>query len=432
MRLLPRRLVKRVAWATFIAISTSAACVALVTGMIATHFAEELEEQQLTNAAAVLAIELIEPGADPLFAAADEARELKPTGIRLAVYKGKSLFAGDAALPIPKSEGCVEAGSFTACGVSNERFFAIAARDTALLHKQLDSILISSLVAVAITSLLGALFVQQIASMLVAPLSRLSRALEQVPEDSPETANIGPDEGVDEVDSLRKTLRSTFARLGHAIATSRRFAADAAHELRTPLTVIMGQLELNSSRLEGEAQESNERARKTAARLSTLVDRLLVLATPAAQLDVGEEIEIHGALDDAIDLTPVASWSRVCVTSSSEAYVRGDRTLLAAMIANAIENALKFSEDVVEVRITARVQHVEVQISDEGPGISEKERERVFEPFFRTRTARASGTRGHGIGLTLIAHVVAVHGGAIRFIPKDRGTCLAIELPRSR
>lgn len=431
-RMLPRRLVTRVAWVTFATIVGSAACVTLISGVFAKRFAQEREDQQLTNAASVLAVELVEPGADPLFQAADEARELKPTGIRVAVYEGQHLFAGDAELPSPGREGCAVIGAFTTCGVHDGRFLAVAARDTTLLRGQLNSILLSSLLAVAVTGLLGAVFVRRIAILLVAPLSRLTLALQKVPEDAPETADIGADEGVEEVDSLKRTLRATFERLGYALATSRRFAADAAHELRSPLTVIMGQLELNSSQLKGETKESNDRARRTAVRLSTLVDRLLVLATPAAKLTSGEEIDLHAIADDAMDLTPREFWSRVHTVAESEAFLRGDRALLAAMIANAVENALKFSKGMVVVRLVATEQHVQFHISDDGPGIAEAERQRVFEPFFRTRSARASGTRGHGIGLALIAHVAAVHGGTARFLTKDRGTCLAIELPRAR
>lgn len=431
-RALPGSLSQRVAWATGLAIAGAAASVAFVSGSLAMYFAHQREERQVTEAATVLAVELTEEGADPKFIASDEARELKPTGIHVAVYEGSRLFAGDGNLPVPDGEGCIRERSYTSCAVRRGPFLGVTARDTAGLRRERDSILLSSVIALAVTSLLGALLARRIAQRLVAPLSRLRLALERVPSDTPEAADIGEPEGVEEVDSLRGTLRDTFARLGHAMATSRRFAADAAHELRSPLTVIIGQLELNSRDLQDELKQSNERARQTAARLAVLVDRLLVLATPAAKLEVGEELELHSCVDDALDQLAAPLWPRVSVTADGETFVRGDRALLAAMIANALENALKFSEGVVQVQLRATPQCVELQVTDDGPGIPETERERVFEPFFRTRASRASGIRGHGIGLSLIAHVCAVHGGSARFAPRERGTCLVIELPRSR
>ncbi|MGC4088051.1 MAG: HAMP domain-containing sensor histidine kinase [Polyangiaceae bacterium] len=431
--LLPRQLVQRVAWVTAAAIACSAACVALVSGALAERFAQRREQQQLTDAASVLAAELIEPGVDPQFIAADEARELRPTGIRSAVYRGSALFAGDRSIPVPTGEGCMVVPSLTVCARVGGPFFAVVARHKTQLSEQRRSLVVASLLAVVVTTLLGALVARRIALRLVAPLSRLTRALDGVPADAPEAAELGANEGVEEVDSLRGTLRATFARLGHALANSRRFAADAAHELRSPLTVIIGQLELGAKSLSGEAKESNEHARRTAASLATLVERLLILATPAAKLDLTEELELHGIADAALDLIPVAFWSRVSVRaeSDSETHVRGDRALLASMLSNAIENALKFSTGSVKVLLRATEHQAEIAVSDDGPGIPEADRERVFEPFFRTRATRASGTRGHGIGLALIAHVCAVHGGTARFVPKPRGSHLVIELPRS-
>lgn len=429
-KLRPRRLVQRVAWSACAAIAGGATCVALVTGVLADRFAQQRERGQLTDAARVLAVELVEPGADPRFVAADEARELLPTNIRVAVYEGTRLFAGDGAIPTPGSPGCTDAALFTSCAVRNSRFLAVAARDTAPLREQRRSLLLASALAVAATSLLGAFLARRIAIALVAPLSRLGAALEHVKIDAAETVELGTDEGVEEVDLLRATLQATFARLGHALATSQRFAADAAHELRSPLTVIMGQLELNTALLEGQARDSNERARRTAASLSTLVNRLLVLATPAAKLALTEQIELHSIADDALDLLPVAAWPRVSVASAPDVYVKGDRALLAAMLSNAIENALKFSHGPVQVELLAGAEFAELRVSDSGPGIAEADRQRVFEPFFRTRATRASGTRGHGIGLALIVHVCTVHGGSAAFAARDSGATLIMRLPR--
>lgn len=426
----PRSLVLRIAWATWAIVAGSAACVALVSAILADRFAEQHEEQHLTDAASLLVSKL---KAHPSSAVAADARASMPTGVRVAAYDGARLVAGDAGIPRPARPGCSVAGAVVACAVESGRFLAVAKSDrAALLRRQRHTLFVPSLLAVVFTSLVGAVLARRIASMLVAPLSRLHGALERVPADAPERADLGAEEGVVEVDALRRTLRETLARLGHSLAASRRFAADAAHELRSPLAVIMGQLELGAFGLTGEAREASERARRTAARLGTLVERLLVLATPASKLGRGEEVELHGAVEDALDLVPTAAWSRVDVDVEVKAFVTGDRALLAAMIANAIENGLKFSDGTVRVRVRATSERAELQIADEGPGIPEAYRERVFEPFFRTPEARGSAVRGHGIGLSLIAHVANVHGGAPRFVPRARGTCLVIDLPRAR
>jgi signal transduction histidine kinase len=430
LKLKPRSLVQRIAWATWSLVAGSAACVALVSMLLADRFAEQHEEQHLTDAATLLIAKL---KAHPSPTMAEDTLETIPSNVRVAGYRDQKIVAGDARIPRPAGEGCRFEGAVAICAVENGSYFAVATSDrAALLKRQRQTMMVPSLLAVLLTSLVGALLARRVATKLVAPLSRLHDAIERVPPGAPEQADVGADEDVAEVDALRRTLRDTFAQLGHSLATSRRFASDAAHELRSPLSVIMGQLELGSLELTGEARLATERARTTAARLATLVERLLVLATPAAKLGAGEEVELHGAVEDALDLLPVGAWPRIAVTAEAKAFVLGDRTLLAAMIANGLENALKFSEGNVQVLLRATTEQAELRIQDDGPGIPELHRERVFEPFFRTPEARSGAVRGHGIGLSLIAHVARVHGGSPHFAATERGTCLVIVLPRSR
>ncbi|MBL9110152.1 MAG: HAMP domain-containing histidine kinase [Myxococcales bacterium] len=430
-RLLPKSLVARVAWATCAAIAISATCVACVSIVLNDGFARERDERSISDAAGTLATELLEAGADPLHIAVDETRELEHTGIRVAIYAANGFVAGDRGVPNPGAGRCASTPPLRSCGVPAGRLVAVAARDLSHLREGRRTVLAASVLAVVITSLLGAMVARRVALAIVAPLSRLSDAVERVPDDVPSEVDLGVDEGVSEVDALRATLHATLVRLGQALATSRRFASDAAHELRTPLTTVIGELALFADTLEGDALDANARARRTAQRLATLVDRLLVLATPASKLGVSERLDIHDVIDDAVDMLPLALWPRLDVQITRVGAVHGDRALLASMVANALENGLKFSEDTVTVTIGGGETHVELEIRDLGQGIPEAERESVFAPFFRRRATRASGVPGHGIGLSLIAHVVAIHGGHAQFRDCEVGACLVIVLPRA-
>jgi signal transduction histidine kinase len=110
--------------------------------------------------------------------------------------------------------------------------------------------------------------------------------------------------------------------------------------------------------------------------------------------------------------------------------IRSD-VLSAALLTNAIDNALKFSVGRVEVRIGREGDEAQIIVKDGGPGIAPDDLERVFAPFYRSAAARRSGALGHGVGLALIAHVAKVHGGSagIDSAP-GRGTRLEIRLPR--
>jgi two-component system OmpR family sensor kinase len=154
------------------------------------------------------------------------------------------------------------------------------------------------------------------------------------------------------------------------------------------------------------------------------------LAQPTDRLAATESVDLHDAVDDAMDSIGGAAWSRVDVRPAASATVRGDRVLLAVMLANAIENALKFSKGRVVVRIERSSDGwTRVSVEDDGPGVPEDERAKVFAPFVRSRAARASSVPGHGIGLSLIAHVAEVHGGRARFGDCATGARLEIELP---
>jgi signal transduction histidine kinase len=96
------------------------------------------------------------------------------------------------------------------------------------------------------------------------------------------------------------------------------------------------------------------------------------------------------------------------------------------MVDNALSNALKFSGGVVTLALVDGQGRVQLTVRDQGPGLSVEARERAFEPFYRAAEHRARA--GHGIGLALIAHVVAAHGGHARFLDGP-GAQLQVELP---
>src|SRR5690606_12149119 len=107
--------------------------------------------------------------------------------------------------------------------------------------------------------------------------------------------------------------------------------------------------------------------------------------------------------------------ARVRISGIDDAIVRGDESLLRSMFKNAVDNALKFSaaasDPNVDVKIFERGSHLVVEIVDRGVGMTRQEQERAFTAFYRSPSARAAGIDGYGVGLALIAHVVAAHGG---------------------
>jgi len=155
-----------------------------------------------------------------------------------------------------------------------------------------------------------------------------------------------------------------------------------------------------------------------------------VLALPAEKLSEGfEAASMADVVQDALGARTPEEQARVLVTAADEGMVRGDGPLLTSLVANAIDNALKYSEG---TPVAVRVEHrsgagVVLEVSDQGPGMSVPEQARAFEPFYRVpgHTSRS----GHGLGLALIAHVARVHGGETSLASGPDGTTLTVCLP---
>ena len=170
-------------------------------------------------------------------------------------------------------------------------------------------------------------------------------------------------------------------------------------------------------------------AHQKLAELLVLVERLLILSVPVrSATDAHEIVSLRDLLEDVVKSLPKNDRSRVAL-SEGDALVRGDATLLGTMVANAIANALKFGSGV-----TTEVSLVEgvavLHVDDDGPGVDAAERERAFEPFFRSSEALRRRIPGHGLGLALIRHIATTHGGSAMLVDKlTPGARLEIRLP---
>jgi two-component system OmpR family sensor kinase len=195
---------------------------------------------------------------------------------------------------------------------------------------------------------------------------------------------------------------------------------------------LQAELELLSEESSCTQRLALERAGARVQRLSSLIERLLVLALPEEHLATGfETLSLADLASDVyLGLTPEQQ-ARVGVEPGTEGLVRGDAQLLRSLIANGLENALKFSsEGVVSVQIDEGPLHgagqVELQIRDMGAGIAPELRQQVFQAFYRVRP---QVTGGYGLGLALIGHIARVHGGRAEFVDVPQGACLRVLLP---
>jgi signal transduction histidine kinase len=220
----------------------------------------------------------------------------------------------------------------------------------------------------------------------------------------------------------------------------RRFTADASHELRTPLTALrsvgeVGLQERPDDKLFGDVVGS---MLEEADRLTHLVDTLLTLS----RADVGQvrlacdPVDLAALAGDVAHyLTDLADEKQQTLHFDAPApvIVSGDRLVLRQALVNIVDNAIKYSANgtSIDVRAGGDGQHGWIEVADQGPGIGEADRQRVFERFYRVDKARSREEGGTGLGLSLAQWAIEANGGRIDLESAlGRGSVFRLLVPR--
>lgn len=258
----------------------------------------------------------------------------------------------------------------------------------------------------------------------LAPVERIRRGLERISaEDLSGRVEVPP--SGDEVAELATTVNDTLTRLEDAVEHQRRFVSDASHELRTPITALIVRLEAG---MEERTEADWRAALDDAQRLSDIVGDLLLMA----RLDAGaeppvERFELGRLVEDEVGRRP----GRLPVTLDVEpgVCVRGTRLRLARVLTNLLSNADRYGDSMVRVTVRGDGDTAVLEVTDDGPGIPEEMRERVFERFTRLDRTRSRDTGGSGLGLPIARNIARAHGGDLK-VAEGTATRMILCLPR--
>jgi two-component system sensor histidine kinase SenX3 len=216
------------------------------------------------------------------------------------------------------------------------------------------------------------------------------------------------------------------------------FVANLSHELKTPIGGIAALADAMVDETDPQVlSRFADRIVSEAYRLSRTVDDLLDLS----------RIEFGGAEHwEAVDMSLVVNEvtarmqhesARTGVVLKTDCpkgvYVKGDRNQLVSAVANLVENAIKYSGDGKLVQLLVKVADtsVSIEVIDQGIGIAAKDQQRIFERFYRVDRARSRATGGSGLGLSIVRHVIAHHGGTVSVMSEEgRGATFTVVLPR--
>lgn len=279
-----------------------------------------------------------------------------------------------------------------------------------------SEVIVASIVAILMTSAAAAVMARRVAR----PLSQLAASATEAARGG--SASRVPEDGPDDVRRAARAFNAMTDQVRRTLQSQRQLLSAVGHDLRTPITAMR----INSEFIEDE--DLRERIQKNLEELQELTEAVLSAARGAGGEPM-RKIDLAALIDslctDLDELGTPVSWE-----ARGAAPVNCRPNEIRRAVRNLIENAVAYGNKAA-VRLDAANGRYEVIVEDEGPGIPEADRQRVFEPFVRLEASRSTETGGSGLGLTLVKAIAEGHGGTIALENKqDRGLRARLSLPQ--
>ena len=271
------------------------------------------------------------------------------------------------------------------------------------------------LITTALLLLVLAVAIQRVLYWSLRPITRIRQAI--TARDTLDLTPLPDHDLPNEVRPLVESFNRMLARLDRAMHHERQFLAEAAHELRTPLAALLthAQVALRSRSLE-EAQAPLRQLVKGVERSARLSQQLLDSARLEADRPSSERVPLE--LADLVAMltrefeTIAAAKHQSITLDTCPSPIEGNVDELGILIGNLLDNALRYTPPGGRVAVRCRrvAAAVQLQVQDNGPGVTEEDRPRIFDRFYRVA---GSNERGSGIGLSLVARIAQSHAAAI-------------------
>ncbi len=374
-------------------------------------------------------VQIVDAGGNVL--AASPSVEGEPPVVDARPAPGSSTTIRSAALPIGEGEDFV----VIAQGVSGpDGAVVVLVAESLELVGQSAAVVVNLLLIGYPVVLLGvAVTSYWLAGRALAPVEAIRTRVAKVQGTSELDARVPVPDGDDEIARLAITMNAMLERLERGSERQRRFVGDASHELRSPLATIRAAHEIAT--LHPESRDWKETSRDVLAELDRLdhlvADLLLLARVDEHGLRVRSvDVDLDDLLDDEANRLRKLVTLTVTVTALP-VRIQGDPIHLSRALRNLVDNAARHAESHVDLSLQVREDDgvIEVVVEDDGTGIPEADRERVFERFVRLDESRARASGGTGLGLAIAREIAAAHGGSLHVEDGARGARLVLVLP---
>ena len=281
---------------------------------------------------------------------------------------------------------------------------------------------------VGIGSLISAFFSLLLAAYIATPLSRIRASARRVARGDLD-ARVGalPFGRSSEMLSLASEFDQMAARLKELVEGQRRLIRDVSHEMRSPLARQRVALELARAQVSGDARLQLDRIERESERLEEMIAQAIQLS----RMEMSSPSKVENvALDELIaDIAADAAFeaqAKHCslhIAQSAPLLVRAESDLLASAIENVVRNAVNYTtpDSTIRIRLDRLDAQARLRVIDAGPGVPVADCARIFEPYFRTDSARQRKSGGSGLGLAIAKRAVERQGGRIRAVNADGG-----------
>lgn len=307
--------------------------------------------------------------------------------------------------------------------------------DTAFRDRTFNAMFLASIIAVAISVIIGIL----VSRMLTNPLRRITGTAKQI-RDGDLSARTGL-KGDDEIDRLGETFDEMATSLEKDLKHERRITSDVAHELRTPLMAMLATVEAMQDGVLPTDDEHLETVASETRRLSRLVQQMLDLSrmenrTAPLKLEQIDTVSFVRRIVDSQQQLFSDHDLRLRFSDDTQGRpsdIEADPDMVTQAVVNLMSNAMRYTPEggwvVVSVRTSRR--NVQIIVSDTGIGIAKEDLSRIFGRFWRADASRAREAGGLGVGLSVTKQIVERHHGYISVESElGKGTTFTIHLPR--
>jgi len=327
---------------------------------------------------------------------------------------------------------------FTTPVMENKRLSYIVqvASPLAQLHRVFRNLRFSLLFLLPLTVILTGLSGVFLVQLTLKPVDQMIETIHQITAENLKLRLKIPSTR-DEIESLAKTFNQMITRLDEAFTSQRQFMEDISHELKTPLSVLKGELEVTLKRVRStqEYETALHSSLEEVNHLAGIVENLLILARFDAKTTTlqARPLDLNLLIKDAVEAIQVLAVQKNITLQLNSAHtvdILADKNQLKRLVLNLLDNAIKYTQPGGKISIDLRQQKdsADIDITDTGIGIPEKELPHIFDRFYRVDKSRSS--IGFGLGLSIAQSIAMAHGGKIYAKANfPQGTIFTISLP---